>query len=40
VNIQARPHLGVANTWQRLEYKTDVQHILDIFEGTVDKHFE
>jgi hypothetical protein len=40
VNIQARPHLGVAENWTRLEYKTDVQHILQIFEGTVDKHFE
>lgn len=40
VSIQARPHLGVAENWQRLGYKTDVQHILAVFEGTVDKHFE
>lgn len=40
VKIEARPHLGVAENWQRLGYKTDVQHILEIFEGTVDKHFE
>ena len=40
VNIQARPHLGVADSWQRLGFRTDVQHILDIFEGVVDRHFE
>jgi hypothetical protein len=40
VNVQARPHLGVADNWERLGFKTDVQHILDAFEGTVDKHFE
>lgn len=40
VHIQTRPHLGVAENWARLGYKTDIQHILEIFEGTVDKHFE
>jgi hypothetical protein len=40
VKIQARPHLGVAESWQRLGFKTDVRHILEIFEGVVDKHFE
>ena len=40
VNIQARTHLGVAENWQRLDYKTDVQHILEAFEGMVDKHFD
>jgi len=40
VNVQARPHLGVAENWQRLGFKTDVQHILEAFEGMVDKHLE
>jgi hypothetical protein len=40
VKIQGRTHLGVAENWQRLGYKTDVQHILQIFEEMIDDHFE
>jgi len=31
VNVQARPHLGVAENWMRLGSKTDPEHIEEIF---------
>ena len=39
VNVQARTHLGVAENYQRLGFKNDVEHILDIFDNSIDKHF-
>jgi hypothetical protein len=40
VNIEERPHLGVAEKYKRLGYKDDVTHILEVFEGLVDDHLE
>jgi len=35
VNVQARPHLGVAENWIRLGSKTDPEHIEEIFGDMV-----
>jgi hypothetical protein len=36
VSITPRPHLGIAEDWQRLGYKTDTQHIEELFGFMVD----
>lgn len=35
VNIQPRKHLGIADKYARLGGKTDIEHIIDIFESMV-----
>jgi hypothetical protein len=40
VKIQPRVHLGVAENYARLGFKTDVQHILEVFDSMLDDHFE
>ena len=37
VNVQPRSHLGVAEDYARLGFKTDVEHIMEIFEAMVDR---
>jgi hypothetical protein len=40
VKVIPRPHLGIAEKWQRLGFKTDVQHIHELFGGMVDDILE
>jgi hypothetical protein len=40
VNIEPRKHLAIAENYARLGYKDDIAHILEVFEGLVDNHFE
>lgn len=35
VSVPARPHLGIANEFRRMGDRTDIQHILDIFDKMV-----
>ena len=37
VQVQPREHLGIAENYARFGGKTDIRHIMDIFEDLVDK---